>query len=55
MKHKIYGKELNNLPYENRPQGCDTPLWRYSLNPIIEMNPFPNASRVFNSSIIPYI
>ena len=54
MKHKIYGKELANLPYEARPEGCNTPLWRYSKNPIIEMNPFDNASRVFNSSIIPY-
>ena len=30
MKHQIYGKELANMPYEKRPEGCDSPLWRYS-------------------------
>ncbi|MBR0194197.1 MAG: glycoside hydrolase family 130 protein [Bacilli bacterium] len=54
MKHQIYGKELPNIPYESRPSGCTAPIWRYSKNPIIEMNPFENASRVFNSSVIPY-
>jgi len=54
MKHKIYGNNLPNIPFESRPSGCDAPVWRYSKNPIIEMNPFENASRVFNSSVIPY-
>ena len=54
MKHKIYGSELKNMPYEPRPEGCDSPLWRYSKNPIIGMNPFPNASRVFNSAVMAY-
>ena len=54
MKHKIYGPELKNIPFEEKPVGYTSPLWRYSKNPIIEMNPFENASRVFNSSIIPY-
>ena len=54
MKHQIYGKELVNMPYEERPAGCDSPLWRYSNNPVIKMNPFPNASRVFNSAVMAY-
>ena len=54
MKHKIYGQELNNMPFEPRPEGCDSPLWRYSKNPVISMNPFPNASRVFNSAVMAY-
>ena len=54
MKHKIYGNELANMPYEPRPEGCDSPLWRYSKNPVIGMNPFPNASRVFNSAVMAY-
>ena len=24
MKHQIYGKELANMPYEKRPEGCDS-------------------------------
>ena len=54
MKHQIYGNELANIPYEKRPDGCDSPIWRYSKNPIIDRNPFANASRVFNSAVVPY-
>ena len=54
MKHQIYGKQLTNMPYEPRPNNYDGPIWRYSKNPIIKMNPFPNASRVFNSAVIAY-
>lgn len=54
MKHKIYGNELPNMPYEERPLGNNAPIWRYSKNPIIDRNPFKNACRVFNSAIHPY-
>ena len=54
MKHQIYGEELKNMPYESRPQGCDSPIWRYSKNPIIKVNPFKGASRVFNSAVMAY-
>ena len=54
MKHKIYGNELPNIPFEPKPAGIDSPLWRYSKNPIININPFPNASRVFNSAVMAY-
>ena len=54
MKHKIYGNALANMPYESKPEGLDSPIWRYSGNPIIKMNPFPNASRVFNSAVMAY-
>ena len=54
MKHKIYGSDLPNIPFEPRPDGLDSPLWRYSKNPIINKNPFPNASRVFNSAVMAY-
>ena len=54
MKHKIYGSDLPNIPFEPRPEGLDSPLWRYSKNPIINKNPFPNASRVFNSAVMAY-
>ncbi len=54
MKHQIYGEELKNMPYESHPQGCDSPIWRYSKNPIIKVNPFKGASRVFNSAVMAY-
>ena len=31
----IEGKPLPNMPWEDRPQGCKAPLWRYSANPVI--------------------
>ena len=54
MKHKIYGKDFPNMPFENRPEGCGSPIWRYSGNPIINTNPFVNAERVFNSAVIAF-
>ena len=54
MKHKIYGEELANMPFEPRPEGCASPLWRYSKNPIIDINPFKGAQRVFNSAVMPF-
>ena len=54
MKHQIIGKELANMPFEERPQGCFAPIWRYSKNPIINRNPFKIASRVFNSAVMAY-
>ena len=54
MKHKIYGNDLPNIPFEPRPEGCDSPIWRYSQNPVINTNPFENAERVFNSAVMAF-
>ena len=54
MKHQIIGKELANMPFEPRPEGCMSPIWRYSKNPVINRNPFKGASRVFNSAVMAY-
>ena len=54
MKHKIYGNDLPNIPFEERPNGCDSPIWRYSGNPVINTNPFVNAERVFNSAVMAF-
>ena len=54
MKHKIYGNNLPNIPFEPRPEGCNSPIWRYSKNPVINTNPFENAERVFNSAVMAF-
>ena len=54
MKHKIYGKNLPNIPFQPRPVGSEAPIWRYEGNPIIKTNPFRNAERVFNSAVMPF-
>lgn len=53
MKHKIIAPRLN-IPWEDKPQNCPTPIWRYSKNPVIKRNPIPNVSRVFNSALVPF-
>lgn len=51
---KIIGDALPNIPWQNKPEGYSAPLWRYSENPIINRNPLPNVSRIFNSAVMPY-
>lgn len=51
---KIIGTPLPNIPWEERPESCKAPLWRYSQNPIINRNPIDNVTRVFNSAMVPF-
>lgn len=53
MKHKIIAPKLN-IPWEDKPKDCPTPVWRYSKNPIVKRNPIRNVSRVFNSAVVPF-
>lgn len=41
-----------NMPWEECPKGFTGPIWRYSLNPIINRHPAENISRVFNSAAV---
>lgn len=54
MSKTIIGSPLPNLPWEDRPAGCNDVLWRYSNNPVIGWNPTPSTSRVYNSAVLPY-
>lgn len=54
MAIKIVGSALPNLPWQDRPEGCDSVVWRYSDNPIVPWNPFKAAARVFNSAVVPW-
>jgi beta-1,4-mannooligosaccharide/beta-1,4-mannosyl-N-acetylglucosamine phosphorylase len=56
MRTTIVGVEptLQNIPWEDRPAGCASVVWRFSGNPIIGWNPIPCAARIFNSAVIPY-
>ncbi|WP_438433297.1 glycoside hydrolase family 130 protein [Gorillibacterium sp. sgz500922] len=51
---RIIGAELPNLPWENKPEGTNAPVWRYSANPIIPRNAIPNSNSVFNSAVIAF-
>ena len=47
---------LPNIPWEDRPAGLKTesPVWRYSGNPVMGRNPTPEISRIFNSAVAPW-
>ena len=51
---KVIGKEINNLPWEECPKGCDAPFWRYSGNPVIDRHPNKIIARAFNSALVAY-
>ena len=42
------------MPWEDRPQGCHAPLWRYSKNPIIGRHETPTSNSIFNSAVVPF-
>lgn len=51
---KIMGDALPNLPWEEKPEGSQEVVWRYSRNPIIPRNPFVGANSTFNSAAVPF-
>jgi beta-1,4-mannooligosaccharide/beta-1,4-mannosyl-N-acetylglucosamine phosphorylase len=42
------------IPWEDRPAGIDTVLWRSSQNPIIPRDHIPRANSIFNSAVVPF-
>ena len=50
----IAGAPLPNMPWEDRPAGCNAPLWRYSQNPVIPRNLLPDSNSIFNSAVVPF-
>jgi beta-1,4-mannooligosaccharide/beta-1,4-mannosyl-N-acetylglucosamine phosphorylase len=53
-KVKIIGPELPNIPWEERPRGCEDVVWRYSKNPIIRRDLIPSSNSIFNPAVVPY-
>ena len=51
---KIIGGALPNIPWQDKPENCDSPIWRHTENPIIGWNPTPKTARIFNSAVLPY-
>ncbi|MFC1614579.1 glycosylase [Gemmatimonadota bacterium] len=45
---------LPNIPWQDRPDGCDEVIWRWSENPVIDRNPIPRSPRIYNSAVVPY-
>lgn len=51
---KIIGKEIANLPWQEKPEGYAYPVWRYSGNPIITRDNLVMANSIFNSAVVPW-
>ncbi|MFI3263421.1 MAG: glycoside hydrolase family 130 protein [Rikenellaceae bacterium] len=53
-KIKIEGTPLPNMPWEERPEGCTSTVWRYSENPVIGRNHIPCSNSIFNSAVVTF-
>jgi beta-1,4-mannooligosaccharide/beta-1,4-mannosyl-N-acetylglucosamine phosphorylase len=53
-KQTIIGDPLPNIPWEDKPAGCDKVLWRSTRNPIIPRDLIPSSNSIFNSAVVPY-
>lgn len=51
---KIIGNSLPNIPWQDKPADCKTPVWRYSENPIIHRHDTSIANSIFNSAVVPF-
>jgi beta-1,4-mannooligosaccharide/beta-1,4-mannosyl-N-acetylglucosamine phosphorylase len=51
---KIFGEALPNIPWQERPSGCNDPLWRYSGNPVIRRDLLPDSNSIFNCAVVPF-
>jgi beta-1,4-mannooligosaccharide/beta-1,4-mannosyl-N-acetylglucosamine phosphorylase len=43
-----------HIPWEDRQQGCNDVVWRYSRNPIIPRNLISSSNSIFNSAVVPF-
>ena len=50
----LVDEPLPNMPWEEKPDGCNGIIWRHSTNPIVDTNPFPKARGVYNSCVVPW-
>lgn len=51
---KIIANSLPNIPWQDKPQDCGQPVWRYAHNPIIPRDAIPTSNSVFNSAVVPF-
>ena len=50
----VLGPALPNIPWEERPEGCKTVVWRYSRNPVIPRDLTETSNSIFNSAVVPF-
>ena len=50
----VLGPALPEIPWEDRPVGCNDVVWRSANNPVIPRNLIPCANSIFNSAVVPF-
>lgn len=53
-KQLIVGETLPNIPWQDRPAGCNDVVWRYQQNPVIPRDLIPSSNSIFNSAVVPF-
>ncbi len=53
MTTPLVTPSAKTFPWQDRPAGCSDILWRWDENPVIDRNPIPGVSRIFNSAVVP--
>ncbi len=51
---KIIGNNLPEIPWQEKPEGYDMPVWRFSMNPVIKRNHTKNSNSIFNSAVVAF-
>ena len=51
---KMIASGTKHIPWQERPAGSQTPMWRCDQNPIVGRNPLPGVARIFNSAVVPF-
>lgn len=45
---------MKYVPWEDKPEGYNGPVWRYSENPVIKRDHLKTSNSIFNSAVIPF-
>ncbi len=51
---RIIGNGLTNIPWQDRVEGSNDIIWRYSENPVIHRNQTRISNSIFNSAVVPF-
>ena len=49
---KILNSKVKNIPWQEKPENCTDPVWRYTENPIIDRSFVKDANSIFNSAVV---
>jgi beta-1,4-mannooligosaccharide/beta-1,4-mannosyl-N-acetylglucosamine phosphorylase len=45
---------MKTIPWEDKPENYNGPVWRYSKNPIIKRDQLKTSNSIFNSAAVPF-